>query len=71
MLSDKVYEVLKWSGLICLPGIAWFIATVGPVWGWENVDAIVTTINAAGTLIGVLIGVSSVQYYGGKDGRND
>lgn len=68
MLSDRVYNILKWLGLICLPGVAWFIGTVGPEWGWANVDAIVKTINASGALIGILIGVSHVKYYGGGDG---
>lgn len=70
MISNKLYDVLKWLGLIALPGVAWFIATVGPVWGLENTQAVVTTINAAGTLIGVLIGVSTVNYYGGDNGRD-
>lgn len=65
MLSNRVYELLKWLGLIALPGVAWFIGTVGPEWGWANVDAIVKTINATGALIGILIGVSTMQYYGG------
>lgn len=62
MLSDRVYNVLKWAGLVCIPAVAWFVGQVGPLWGLSNVDAIVTTLNAAGTLLGVLIGVSTIQY---------
>lgn len=62
MIPSKVYDILKWIGLIFLPGLAWFIGQVGGLWGMTNVDAVVTTLNALGTLLGVLIGVSTVQY---------
>lgn len=62
MISNKAYDILKWIGLICLPGLAWFVGQIGPVWNMPNVDAVVTTLNAAGTLLGVLIGVSTVNY---------
>lgn len=65
-IPDSVYNVLKWVGLILLPACAWLVSRVAPAWGWENVDAIVTTLNATGTFIGVLIGVSTINYY--KDG---
>ena len=65
-IPDAVYDILKWIGLIVLPACAWFVGRVAPVWGWENVDAIVITLNSLGTFIGVLIGVSTLNYY--KDG---
>lgn len=58
-LSDKLYTILKWTALIALPSIATFIGVIGAVWGWADTDAIVTTINAVGVLIGALIGVSA------------
>lgn len=66
-MPNKVYDKLKWLGLIALPGTAWFIGTVGPGWGWQNVDQIVLTLNAAGTLLGILIGASTVDY--NRNGR--
>lgn len=61
-LPNKVYDILKWTGLVALHGLAWFVGRVGPAWGMPNVDAIVLTLNSAGTLIGILIGVSTVNY---------
>lgn len=58
LLNDKAYEVLKWAGLIAFPAIATFVGVIGAVWGWHDTDAIVTTLNAIGVLIGGLIGVS-------------
>lgn len=60
LLPDSAYRVLKWTGLIACPAVATFVGVVGPVWGMPNVDAVVTTVNAAGLLIGALIGVSHV-----------
>lgn len=58
LLNNKVYSALKWVGLIAMPAIATFIGVVGTVWAWPHTDAIVTTINAIGVLVGALIGVS-------------
>lgn len=58
LLPAKAYSTLKWLGLIAFPAIATFIGVVGAVWDWPNTDAVVTTINATGVLIGALIGYS-------------
>jgi hypothetical protein len=59
IIDDKLYHVLKWLGLIVCPAVATFIGAVFPAWGIPNADAIVLTLNAAGVLIGALIGVSA------------
>ena len=61
-LSGSVYEVLKWIGLVCLPAFAWFYGAMAETWGLPYGDQIVTTLNAVGTLIGILIGVSTYNY---------
>ena len=58
LLTSKAYSILKWVGLIAMPSIATFVGVVGTVWAWPHTDAIVTTINAIGVLVGALIGVS-------------
>ena len=64
LLPDSAYRILKWTGLIACPAVATFVGVVGPVWGMPNVDAVVTTVNATGLLIGALIGVSHVTAMG-------
>lgn len=59
IIPNNLYQALKWLGLIACPAIATFIGAVFPAWGIPNVDAIVLTLNAAGVLIGALIGVSA------------
>ena len=43
-IPSRVYDILKWLGLIVLPALALFVSTVGPAWGWTHVDAIVTVL---------------------------
>ena len=59
IIPSKLYQVLKWLGLIACPAIATFIGAVFPAWGIPNADAVVLTLNATGVLIGALIGVSA------------
>lgn len=59
-LPNGVYDVLKWIGLIACPAIAVFYGTVAPAWGWPYPEQVVLTLNAAGVLIGVLIGASQL-----------
>ena len=60
IIPDYVYKLLKWLGLIALPAIAVFVSTVGQAWGLDAglSNAIVTTLNAAGVLVGALLGIS-------------
>ena len=61
LLSDNVYRVLKWVGLIVLPALATLLGAVGTAWGWPHLTAIVTTVTAIGVFIGALIGVSNAS----------
>ena len=60
IVPEQIYQVLKWAGLIALPAIAVFVSTVGQAWGLDPglSNAIVTTLNAAGVLVGALLGIS-------------
>lgn len=60
IIPDKVYNVLKWAGLIAFPAVATFVGTVGTACGWEFTGIAVTVITATGTLVGSLIGVTTV-----------
>jgi len=57
-LNDRVYEILKWIGLVCLPALAWYVVEIGI----ENAEQIAKILNATGTLLGILIGVSTYNY---------
>lgn len=60
-LPDKVYQILKWTALICLPALAVFYFTIAKIWGLPYQAEIPATINAVAVLIGALIGISQIQ----------
>ena len=59
-LPDKVYQILKWVCLICLPALAVFYFTLSKIWGLPYGAEIPATINAVAVLIGALIGISQI-----------
>lgn len=64
MLSDKLYNFLKWFCLMAVPAFVTFFAFVLPLWGVADAttNVIVGTMSAVGVLIGSLIGVSTAKY---------
>lgn len=71
LIPNRVYDVLKWVGLIALPAMATLVGAVSPAWGMDGAttQAVVVTINAVATFVGALIGVSA--YKGSKAGDDD
>ena len=61
-MSNKVYDVLKWIAMVCLPAIATLYLALSGIWGWPYGEEIVGTITAIDTCLGVLLGISSAQY---------
>ena len=61
-MSNKVYDVLKWIAMVCLPAIGTLYFALAGIWGFPYGEEIVGTITAVDTCLGVLLGISSVQY---------
>jgi hypothetical protein len=61
-LSNKAYDVLKWITVIALPATATLYFTVSSIWGLPYTEEIVGTITAVITFLGVLLGISTLQY---------
>lgn len=63
-ISDKLYNILKWVALICIPALVTFLSVVLGVLDVDpkTVNIVVTILAAIGTLIGSLIGVSTSAY---------
>lgn len=62
MISNKVYDVLKWIVMIVLPAIATLYFALAGTWGLPYADEIVKTITAVDAFLGALLGISTVQY---------
>lgn len=60
LVPEKAYTILKWAGLVACPAVAVFVGALGQAWGMDAglQNAVVTTINATGVLIGALLGIS-------------
>ena len=69
ILPNKLYDVLKWVALICLPAMAVFYFTIAKIWGLPYEAEIPATINAIAVLIGALIGISNKNY--NKEGNDE
>ena len=69
ILNDKVYDVLKWVAIICLPALSTFIVVISKIWGWADLgNMIAQSVTAVGVLLAALLGISSIQYRKGDNG---
>ena len=66
-MSSKLYDVLKYVAQIALPALGAFYFALSQIWGLPYGEQIVGTIAAVDTLLGVLLGISTYNYYKGAD----
>jgi hypothetical protein len=62
MITGKLYDRLKWLAQVVLPALATLYFTIGGIWGLPSVSEVVRTIVAVDLFIGVLLGISQVNY---------
>lgn len=61
-MSNKLYDVLKWIALIFLPACGTLYFALAGIWGFPYAEQVVGTITAVDTFLGVLLGISTLQY---------
>lgn len=61
-LNDKVYNILKWIAMYLLPAAGTLYFTLSGIWGLPYGEQIVGTITAIDTFLGILLGISTMQY---------
>ena len=61
-MSDKVYDVLKWIAQYLLPASAALYFALANIWGFPYAEKVVGTISAIDTFLGVMLGISTIQY---------
>ena len=61
-LPNKVYDVLKWITMICLPALATAYVGLSQIWGLPYAPQIAETVAVVCTLLGALLGISTAQY---------
>lgn len=63
MLGDGAYNVVKKSATIVLPALGTLYFTLSQIWGLPHAEAVVGTIAAVNTFLGVIIQISKKSYY--------
>lgn len=61
-MSNKVYDVLKWIAMVVIPAVGTLYFALAGIWGWPYGEQVVGTLTAVDTFLGVILGISSVQY---------
>ena len=62
MMSNKVYDVLKYIALIVLPALGTLYFALAKIWGFPYGTEIVGTISAVDAFLGALLKISTDQY---------
>lgn len=62
ILSNKVYEILKYIALIALPAAGALYFGLAQIWGWPYGQEIVGSITVIDTFLGALLKMSEINY---------
>jgi Putative phage holin Dp-1 len=62
MITGKLYDRLKFLAQVVLPAVATLYVTLAGLWGLPAVEAVVGTIVAFDTFLGVVLQISSSNY---------
>lgn len=62
MMSNKIYDILKWIAQIVLPALGTLYFALASIWGFPYGEQIVGTITAIDTFLGAVLGVSNHMY---------
>lgn len=62
-MKNKTYDILKYIAQVVLPALGTLYFALAGIWGFPYGEAIVGTITAVDTFLGVLLGISSKKYY--------
>lgn len=61
-MNNKVYDVLKWIAQYLLPASGALYFALASIWGLPYGEQIVGTLTAVDAFLGVILGISTIQY---------
>lgn len=61
-MTNKTYDVLKWIAQYFLPALGTLYFALANIWNLPFGEEIVGTITAIDACLGVLLGISTMQY---------
>lgn len=62
MLSNKLFDCLKWLTLVGIPALTTAYVGLSAIWGWPYADQVAKTSAVVCVLLGSLLGISTIQY---------
>ena len=62
-MNNKTYDILKWIAMYLLPALGTLYFALSGIWGFPYGEEVVGTITAVDTFLGVILGISTVQYH--------
>ena len=71
MMSNKVYDVLKYIAQIVLPALATLYFALAQIWGLPYGEQIVGTITAVDAFLGAILRISTIQYENKQEDSED
>ena len=66
-IPDKVYDVLKWIVMVVIPALTTAYVGLSAVWGWPYAEPIAKTSAIVCTLLGAILGISTITYNNEKN----
>ena len=61
-MNNKIYDILKWIAQIFLPALGTLYFALAGIWNFPYAEAIVGTITAIDTFLGIILGISTINY---------
>ena len=61
-ISDRLYDVLKWVTLVCIPAFTTAYVGLAAIWNWPYADEVAKTSAVVCVLLGSLLGISTIAY---------
>ena len=62
-MKDSTYDMWKWIAQVALPCLGTLYFALAQIWSFPLAEQIVGTITAVDAALGVLLGISSMQYH--------
>lgn len=66
-ISNKAYDVMKWIAQYFLPALGTLYFALASIWGLPYGEQVVGTVTAIDTFLGVILGISTMQYNKSND----
>lgn len=62
MMSNKVYDVMKWIAMYLIPAVGTLYFALAGIWNFPYGEEVVGTLTAVDTFLGVILGISTAKY---------